>query len=282
MIKKPKTLPQSGKRPKPRQPRVRPCAVLLSEIVDDRALQIRCEMDGDQINNLVEAYQAGQKVPPVDLFQDSNDGRYYIGDGWHRYLATEQIKHKDILAIVHPGGRAAALKHALGANANHGLRRTNKDKRRAVEVAIAEFPKLSARAIADLCSVGKSFAANILKQVSTVDTCRIGKDGKEYPASKPEPRTFTQTDFWDILRGEYADVIRKTQQVRGGPEYLQIMSQDPKMAADELESIADHLRAEYQELKRLAKACRQDAARSAKNTVNTYGSADSPEKGGAQ
>lgn len=41
-------------------------------------------------------------------------------------------------AIVHDGGRRGAMLHAVGGNARHRLRRTNADKRRAVELLLAD------------------------------------------------------------------------------------------------------------------------------------------------
>ena len=68
-------------------------------------------------------------------------------------MAAEQIDALDIPAELRKGGRVDALKYALGANAIHGQRRSNLDKRRCVEIAVKEFAGLSSRAIAELCGV---------------------------------------------------------------------------------------------------------------------------------
>lgn len=64
--------------------------------------------------------------------------------------------------------------------------RTNADKRRAVEIALAEFPKLSSRAVADLCGVHHTFVQKQRpEQVATVATSTVtGADGKQYPAKR--------------------------------------------------------------------------------------------------
>ena len=85
---------------------------------------------------------------------------------------------------MRPGGRIDALKFALGANAIHGQRRTNQDKRRCVEIALREFANLSSRAIAEMCGVSDPFV-NQIRQVQTVSTSqRTGSDGKQYPATR--------------------------------------------------------------------------------------------------
>jgi hypothetical protein len=54
---------------------------------------------------------------------------------------------------VRAGTRRDALLYALSANAGHGHRRTNEDKRRAVDIMLAdpEWSQLTDQAIADAC-----------------------------------------------------------------------------------------------------------------------------------
>lgn len=185
--------PTANRQPPTSNPQ--PITVALEKIIADADLQIRCENDADQIDNLADAMDEGADIPPVDLFEDESlrpGPRFYIGDGWHRVLAARLRKRKEIRAIVHPGGRGEALKFALGANAAHGLRRTNRDKRNAVEIALQEFPELGDRAIAKLCKVTHPFVMK-LRKVVTVTT-----PGTETTTTttteKPE-----QTDFWDEI-----------------------------------------------------------------------------------
>lgn len=86
------------------------------------------------------------------------------------------------------GGRADALKHAL-----HGHRRSNADKRRCVEIALREFPKLSSRAVAKLCGVSHTFVEQLRPEeaLATVANARTASDGRQYPARRrvvPEPQ----------------------------------------------------------------------------------------------
>ena len=94
-----------------------------------------------------------------------------------------------IACDVRKGTRLDALKFSLGANQSNGLRRTNADKRHCVELALAEFPKLSDRAIAGMCGVYHQLVADVRPpKVDDSSTCKThtGLDGKEYPASKPK------------------------------------------------------------------------------------------------
>lgn len=63
------------------------------------------------------------------------------------------------------------------------------DKRRCVEIALREFPKLSSRAIADMCGVSHDFVSR-LRELSLDDSpTRTSKDGKERPATQPKRAT---------------------------------------------------------------------------------------------
>jgi hypothetical protein len=108
-------------------------------------------------------------------------------------LAAKQMGAIDIDANWHAGGRVEALRHALGANAVHGQRRTNADKRRCVELAIREFPDLSSRALAELCGVGDQLVRTVKPDMQVRDSRTsptvTGSDGKKYPARMPGAAT---------------------------------------------------------------------------------------------
>jgi len=155
------------------------------DVIDlDVSIQCRATIDTATVNEYAERMTDGDKFPPVILFGTAK--RSWIGDGWHRVLAARQIAIVKIEADLRSGGRIDALKHALTANAVHGMRRTNADKRRCIEIALQEFPKLSSRAIAEMCGVGDDLVESIRpRQVSDSDTSkRTGTDGKQYPARR--------------------------------------------------------------------------------------------------
>ena len=67
-------------------------------------------------------------------------------------------------------------------NTIHGHRRTNADKRRCVEIAVAEFPNLSSRVIAELIGIDdKTVEAHRPNSCgSSATEKRLGSDGKQY------------------------------------------------------------------------------------------------------
>jgi hypothetical protein len=163
--------------------------VKLENISMDVSIQCRAEIDIGIVNEYAEAMSEGNKFPAVELFSDDDDqSKYYVGDGWHRILAAKQVDAEDILADVWPGGKIEALKFALGANAEHGHRRTNADKRRCVELALKEFPEESSRSIAKICAVSDMLVGDVRGQVQDSCTLRKGSDGKRYPAKSGNKR----------------------------------------------------------------------------------------------
>ena len=158
----------------------------LAAIQMDTSIQCRAAIDKAIVNDYALDMSAGFTFPPIEVYGTTS--RCWIGDGWHRAGAVQSRGLKTISAHLNPGGRADALKHALKANATHGHRRSNEDKRRAIEIALREFPKLSGRAIARLCGVDNKTVEAVRPAVEEVPhVARTGRDGKQYPARRTQP-----------------------------------------------------------------------------------------------
>lgn len=154
----------------------------LTNIDRDETIQCRAAVSLETVQSYADDMTEGAKFPPVDLYGTKD--KAWIGDGWHRIEAADLLEWKSIPAVLHQGGRVDALKHALSANALHGQRRTNADKRKCVQVAMREFPKLSSREIAELCGVGNQMVSEMRKVCDSHTSTVTGKDGKQYPATR--------------------------------------------------------------------------------------------------
>jgi ParB-like chromosome segregation protein Spo0J len=155
-----------------------PRLIKLADIQVDAGLQIRAEINNETVAEYAEQMKAGDKFPPLSVYQVN--GAHLLVDGFHRLDAAKLAGLDEILVEIHSGTRQDALKAALGANVQHGLRRSNADKRRAVIIAIKEFPDLSDRAIADMCGVGHHLVGEVKNQLgeSPSSKPRLGLDGK--------------------------------------------------------------------------------------------------------
>lgn len=132
--------------------------------------QSRAQIDTDTVTEYADAINDSQEMPPVILFKDGDS--YFIGDGWHRVLAHKKLDRKTIEATIKKGGKREALLFAAGANAGHGLRRSNADKRHAVEMLLGdkEWGKWADREIARRCVVSHEMVRQVRASLSTDDS----------------------------------------------------------------------------------------------------------------
>lgn len=100
-------------------------------------------------------------LPPMVVFNDGAD--YWLADGFHRWHAYRKAGLTTVACDVRKGTCRDAVLYSVGANAEHGKRRTNADKRKAVQTLLndAEWSKWSDRAIAKACRVGHHLVAEI-------------------------------------------------------------------------------------------------------------------------
>ena len=108
----------------------------ISTIRTDGGTQARDALNNETVTEYGLALIGGAVFPPVVVFYDGAE--YWLADGFHRRAAFERTNQRDILAHVEQGTRRDAMLYAVGANANHGLRRTNADKQRAIDTLLRD------------------------------------------------------------------------------------------------------------------------------------------------
>jgi hypothetical protein len=132
----------------------------------------------------------GAEFPPVQVVYDGE--AYWLWDGFHRLHARKRNGLHTAPAIVRQGTRRDAVLLSVGANATHGFRRTNEDKRRAVMALLAdeEWGQWSDREIARRCGVSHPFVADLRSKLSgndyQMETRRVERNGVEYDMRLPE------------------------------------------------------------------------------------------------
>ncbi|MCP4028583.1 MAG: ParB N-terminal domain-containing protein [Sphingomonas sp.] len=127
----------------------------------DGGTQIRAQISMDVAREYAEAMGLGAAFPPIGVIHDGTD--QWVWDGFHRLMGADLSGATEIDAIVRPGTRRDAIIAALGANAQHGYRRSNADKRNAVITALAddELARKSDREIARICQVGPDMVGRL-------------------------------------------------------------------------------------------------------------------------
>lgn len=136
------------------------------DLIRDGGAQMRVELRPETVNEYATELLNGTIFPPVVVFFDGES--YWLADGFHRVAAARKADHETIGADIRDGGARDAILHGIGANAAHGLRRTNQDKRRAVERLLgdAEWAQLSDRKIAELARVDHKTVSAIRRELA--------------------------------------------------------------------------------------------------------------------
>lgn len=153
--------------------------------------QTRAAIDSSVVDDYVEAMSEGATFPPVVVFYDGE--KHWLADGFHRVQAYLRGGRRDFPADVRQGTRRDAILFSVGANADHGLRRTNADKRRAVETLLndEEWGAWSDREIARRTGVHNSMVSRVrgasvaLRQ----STRTVERDGTTYEMTLPAAPT---------------------------------------------------------------------------------------------
>jgi hypothetical protein len=162
--------------------------ILLVDIITDCGVQSRKLINDTYVAELSEIIKAGTALPLIDVFHDGST--YWLADGFHRVMAYNRLGNANVTANVIKGTLTDAKIHSLGANKEHGLRRTNEDKRFAVEMALGFLAERSDRYIADLIGVSDSLVLGVRRLLFKSNTTpepvkRVGTDGRSYNPSKP-------------------------------------------------------------------------------------------------
>jgi hypothetical protein len=157
---------------------------------DDGGTQPRAKIDESVVAEYAEAMRGGAQFPPVVAFYDGSE--YWLADGFHRGTAAALAGLEEIEVEVKTGTQEDAIDYAMSAipNSKHGLRESPEDRHRRVETMIRRKGAWSNRQIAEWCGVSEGSVRNVKGTCVNYAPERVkGRDGKEYPSSKPVSAT---------------------------------------------------------------------------------------------
>ena len=195
----------------------------------DGGTQARAGLNWDTINDYADLMTAGVEFPPVIACFDGAE--YWLADGFHRVEAARRTGAAEIRAEVRPGDARTARLHAAGANGDHGLPRTNNDKRRAVLLLLndPEWARWSDREIARRCAVSQPFVGKVRAELTdngyqsaerrgadgrTINTAGISASNVERTA---KPAAAAEADYVHVYKtGERAGVSDVVKHYRPG------------------------------------------------------------------
>jgi hypothetical protein len=172
----------------------------LSKIRIDGGTQSRVKLNDEWVQELTEKLLEGKvQLPPLKAFFDGK--HYWLGDGFHRYHANKKAGIKQVECDSTNGTKRDAKIYSWKANHDHGLPRTNEDRRAIVMEALQdiEYCDKSDREIAEACEVSPMTVGRVRKSMDlekatkrvtksgrVIDTTKIGRAKKEEPEAIPE------------------------------------------------------------------------------------------------
>ena len=162
----------------------------VNNILASAATQVRKKLDKNSIDEYTEAMSNGAQFPALVVFAEKDSDRYILADGFHRHHAYVNSGATECKVEVHEGGLHEALMWALSANDEHGLRRSNADKRNAVELALKdpEISTLKIVDIADICRVNERTVRNIRDNMDlNLGKRKKGKGNEPGKGEDPSP-----------------------------------------------------------------------------------------------
>jgi uncharacterized ParB-like nuclease family protein len=228
----------------------------------DGGTQPRKKIYEETIQNYTEVLLEGVTMPPVTVYFDGKD--HWLADGFHRYHAHKRAGYKGLSCIVNKGTKRDAFIFSLGANHDHGMPRTNEEKRDAVITAVndVELCELSDAQIAAICkvsamTVGRVRKALDLQRPDKVVTKRGKMMDTKNIGTKPkiEEADYTHDDRLQELATEHQHALDENNKLR---DRLAISAlPDSEEAKAEIEETLDSLRGRVSSLEMELRAVTQ-------------------------
>ena len=223
----------------------------------DGGTQARITIDEETVSEYADAMRKGARFPAIICYYDGET--YWLADGFHRHKAHFQAHGtaEKIAAEVRQGTRRDAVLFAVGANSDHGLRRTHADKRNAVLTLLRdeEWAGWSDRQIAERTKTTHPFVGKLRRELTettgnnyqstrtgadgrTIDTAKIGanqptRTSKPITQPKPTPSTYESTQATPITNDDPAAIIYRLQEM----EYALLSNNNAKEESVQIQVI---------------------------------------------
>ena len=221
----------------------------LTEITVDSSLQGRCKLNQEVVDEYSETLREGGKLPAIKVFHIGS--RHYLVDGWHRYFAHKKAGLADIDVEVIEGTMREATLFAVGANDDHGLRRTNDDKRKAVMMLLddMEWSEWSDREIAKAAKVSFMTVGRIRKSLGIapeeVKAVLKGKETKvKVERNNDVQEKNAEETFESEITAEMEAIVEENESLtrRLAVAAMEATDEEKRMAEDQLVEMAAQIK----------------------------------------
>lgn len=217
----------------------------LDAIRIDGGTQSREKIDEAVVGEYAGLIGDGVSFPAVRVYFDGVS--HYLADGFHRYHAHRKAGKGAIEADVEKGTLRDAVLYSLGANHEHGLRRTNADKRKAVQAMLDDFEwqEWSNGEIARRCHVS-DFLVSTLRGDSAPAVRKFkmadGTIAQKHIPKQAEKPVVEETD--NEHNEMVAELVAENERVndRLAVAAIEGTEEEKAMAADTIESLREEVR----------------------------------------
>lgn len=214
----------------------------IDRISTDEGTQTRQVLDQTTCAEYAQAMLDWKEFPPIDVFSDGTD--YWLADGFHRVQGAKDAGLTEIKANIHEGTKRDAILFAVGANDAHGLRRTNADKRTAVELLLRdeEWSQWPDREIARQCAVSHNFVSSLRP------ICHPMTDSPTQNGEARSERAVNRNGTTYTMRTRGAPKkVRRASNFFSQPQSIQMLLKDTKVAfsrnqLDELDGLGEEVK----------------------------------------
>jgi hypothetical protein len=160
----------------------------LADIRLDGGTQTRAGLLEETIEEYTNRLKVDPDCPwdrPAVVFDDGVE--YWLADGFHRHQAYSRAGLETMPCEIHVGEQRDALVYALSANHQHGLKRSQADKRRAIQIALgdSEWRDWSDHQVARLCAVDHKTVAVVRETL----TREFPSDTEKTASQDSQPET---------------------------------------------------------------------------------------------
>jgi hypothetical protein len=186
------------------------------QIIVDENLQQRLNHNWDVIREYAIAIEEGAVFPPLTVFYDKSINTYYLVDGFHRRKAALSVGIDSFDCQIMQGDFRSAMLYSFGVNADHGIRRTNLDKKNIVLTILKdpEWCNLSLREIAQLVKVSHTYVAKVKKEIESAHkinfTSPIEQDNYNPLLSKSQRVKLDLSSVVNAIKTENFDTTSST------------------------------------------------------------------------
>lgn len=225
----------------------------LTEIKVDSSLQGRCKLNQEVVDEYSEVLREGGKLPAIKVYRVGSS--HYLVDGWHRYFAHKKAGLADIEVEIVDGTLREATLYAVGANDDHGLRRTNDDKRKAVMMLLDDFEwaEWSDREIAKATKVSFMTVGRIRKslgiQPGVVKAIHNGKEievkvERNKDGNSQQYPKIDEEDFKNEITAQMEAIVEENESLnrRLAVASMEATDEEKRLAEDQLVQMASEIK----------------------------------------